>query len=127
MNIKEFIISSLVLLTIDFVYLFFVGSHYGKMINNIQKEKMEINYIGILIAYTFLVLAINNLILEKNESLLKAFILGLSIYGVYEGTNLAIIKNWKYWAVISDTLWGGILFVLTAFITKNLKKMKLFL
>ena len=126
MNIKELIISSLVLLTIDFVYLIFVGPHYGKMINNIQKEEMKINYIGILIAYTFLVLAINNLILEKNESLLKAFILGLSIYGVYEGTNLAIIKNWKYWAVISDTLWGGILFVLTAFITKNLKKMKLF-
>ena len=45
-----------------------------------------------------------------------AFLLGLVIYGVYEGTNYAIIDGWKPWAVALDTIWGGILFALTTWI-----------
>ena len=49
-----------------------------------------------------------------------ACLLGLFVYGFYELTNLAIFNKWTYKSVIIDTLWGGILFTLTAFITYKL-------
>jgi uncharacterized membrane protein len=42
-----------------------------------------------------------------------AFFLGILIYGVYESTTYAILKQWKLKTLIIDTLWGGILFALT--------------
>ena len=48
---------------------------------------------------------------------MDAFLLGIVIYGVYESTNYAILKNWNIKAVALDTLWGGILFALTTKVT----------
>jgi uncharacterized membrane protein len=37
-------------------------------------------------------------------------LLGLLTYGIYNFTNLAILKNYSIPVTIFDTLWGGILF-----------------
>ena len=50
-------------------------------------------------------------------------ILGAVIYGVYEGTSYALLKNWKISTVIVDTLWGGVLFGLTTFVTYYIHKL----
>ena len=122
LNIKNILISSVVLLTLDSVYLNMVSGYFNKIIKNIQGTKIQLNYYGAIYCYIFLILGLNYFVLENNESPIKAGILGLVIYGVYEGTNYAIIKNWTPTAVILDTLWGGILFYLTAYITYKFKK-----
>jgi uncharacterized membrane protein len=43
--------------------------------------------------------------------------LGMVIYGVYETTTYAILQKWRLETVVKDTLWGGILFYLTTFLT----------
>ena len=106
LNIKNILISSVVLLTLDSVYLNMVSSYFNKIIKNIQGTKIQLNYYGAIYCYIFLILGLNYFVLENNESPIKAGILGLVIYGVYEGTNYAIIKNWTPTAVILDTLWG---------------------
>ena len=53
--------------------------------------------------------------------ILDAMILGWVIYGVYEGTNYGILKNWKMSTVIIDTLWGSVLFGLTTYLTYMLQ------
>ena len=72
--------------------------------------------------FVFLVFVINYFIISKNASPDDAFLLGLSIYAIYDLTNYAIIDNWPIKAVIIDTLWGGILFYLTTYFTYNIKK-----
>ena len=59
-------------------------------------------------------------IIIPKKSHIDAFVLGLVIYGVYEGTNYAILKKWPLKIVIMDTLWGGILFALTSFFVNSL-------
>jgi uncharacterized membrane protein len=42
------------------------------------------------------------------------------IYGVYETTNYAIIKKWSPYAIVLDTVWGGILYTLVTYFTRKL-------
>ena len=53
-----------------------------------------------------------------------AFILGFCVYGIYEFTNIAIFKNYKWIAAIVDTLWGGILFYTATYITYKILSIK---
>ena len=41
--------------------------------------------------------------------LIGAF-LGLVVYGLYNFTNLSLLKNWDYTLAIVDSLWGAIIF-----------------
>ena len=86
------------------------------MVKNIQKSNMELNYFGAFYSYFFLSFSLYYFIILPKKSLLDAFLLGLSIYGVFDGTNLAIFKNYQLDLSIIDTLWGGCLYFLTTFI-----------
>jgi uncharacterized membrane protein len=77
------------------------------------------NIYGAILCYACLVLGLNYFILNENKGVMDAFILGIVIYGVYEGTNLAILKKWPTYVVVMDTLWGGTLFALTTYIIQN--------
>jgi uncharacterized membrane protein len=44
--------------------------------------------------------------------LLPALIIGLMAYGTYEFTSWAVMRDWHWQMVVTDTLWGG---ALTAF------------
>jgi len=57
---------------------------------------------------------------KDNKSIQDAFLLGIIEYGVYELTTKSLLKNWNYKTVIIDTLWGGILFSLTTYITYHI-------
>ena len=37
-------------------------------------------------------------------------IMVLCVYGIYETTNYALFNEWKPHIVVTDTIWGGILF-----------------
>jgi len=117
------IISSLVLYLIDMVYISQIKDQYTKMIQNIQHSPMKVRISSAIICYLFLILAINYFILNDQQKTEKdAFILGLSIYGVYDATNYALIDKWDKNMAIIDTIWGGILFYLTTIITKQFTK-----
>ena len=84
---------------------------------------MKVNIYGAIIAYLFLIVAISYFIILPKKGIVDAMILGAVIYGVYEGTSYALLKNWKISTVIVDTLWGGVLFGLTTFITYYINKL----
>lgn len=119
--IKKIVISSVVLLMIDLIYLKNIGTPvFSKVVNNIQGSELKLNFLGAFISYLFLIIAINYFILIPKKSILDAFILGLCIYAVFDGTNLAIFKDYSVKAAIIDSLWGGILFAITTYITLRL-------
>jgi len=113
--IKYLIILTLVLL-LDFCYLSLVKNTMLKVIKNIQKSPLKINWIYLILCYLILSFTIYYFVIKERKSILYSFILGVCIYGIYETSNMAIFTKWNKNVVILDTIWGGILFSLVNYI-----------
>lgn len=107
---------SVIVLLIDIIFLYIIKDLFNKQIISIQNSKLELNFIGAALSYIFIILSLYWFIIKDNKKLIDAFILGLCIYGVYEYTNYALLKNWNFQTTIIDTLWGGFLFTLSTYI-----------
>ena len=122
MNITNIIISSILLLSIDSIYLTLIKDFFNNQIEVVQKYPLQVNIKGAILSYLFLIIGINYFIIQPQKTIYDAFILGLVIYGVYEATNYALLKKWNIHTVIIDTLWGGILFSLVTYLTYSLSQ-----
>ena len=116
------LISAIVFVSIDFIYLNLIKGYFNKQVQNVQGSVLKINYLGAAICYILLLIGINYFIIKPRKSVNDAFLLGLIIYGVYETTNYSLFTNWSILTVIIDTLWGGILFAITTYIINLLRK-----
>jgi uncharacterized membrane protein len=115
------LVSAIVLVSIDFIYLTIIKDFFGKQIQSVQGSKLEVNFLGAAICYILLIVGINYFIIKPRKSVSEAFLLGIIIYGVYETTSYALFKNWSILTVIIDTLWGGVLFASTTYIVNMLR------
>ena len=123
-NIKKLLISGTIFLLIDSVYLMSLSGYFNTLVKNIQGKKITMKMLGAVLCYLFLIIGLNIFILQNGQyekdlekRVLYAGLLGLLVYGVYETTNYAILDKWDFKTVIIDTLWGGILFSLTTYLT----------
>jgi uncharacterized membrane protein len=119
----EFLLTAILFILLDGVYLNLIKNYFNQQIKDIQGSPMQVNYMAAAITYAFLIYGLNYFIIQKKRSVGDAATLGLVIYGVYEFTNLSIIKNWHILTAIIDTLWGAVLFGLTTAIIYKLKAM----
>ena len=117
------LISAILLITIDSIYLKMITPFFSAQIRKVQQTPIKINYVGAVLSYLFLVTGLNYFIIKPNKPVSDAFLLGIVIYGVYEATNYALLTKWNISTVIIDTLWGGILFAITTYILKLLRKL----
>lgn len=115
------LISAIVFISIDFIYLNVMKDYFNKQIQDIQGSKIELNFLGAALCYIFLIYGLNYFIIKPRKTVSEAFLLGLVIYGVYETTNYAMFKKWSIITVIMDTLWGGLLFASTTYIINLLR------
>jgi uncharacterized membrane protein len=115
------LVSAIIFITTDFVYLNVIKDVFNKQIKSVQGSDVKVNYLGVAVCYIFLIVGINYFIIKPRKSVSDAFLLGLVIYGVYETTNYALFKNWSILTVIIDTLWGGLLFAFTTYIVNMLR------
>ena len=115
------LISAILFIFIDSVYLQLIKSYFEKQIQAVQGSAIKVNFLGVALCYIFLIIGINYFIIKPRKSVTDAFLLGIVIYGVYETTNYALFKNWSLLTVFIDTLWGGILFALTTYIVNMLR------
>jgi uncharacterized membrane protein len=115
------LVSAIIFVVTDFIYLNLVKNYFGKQIKSVQGSEIQVNFLGIALCYIFLIIGINYFIIKPRKSVQDAFLLGLIIYGVYETTNYALFKNWSIVTVIIDTLWGGILFAFTTYVVNLLR------
>lgn len=119
MNLKQLVLSGVMMLLLDSIYLSTFSNFFNNVVEKVQGTKIQLNLSGAILCYLFLIFGINYFILDQKKSLTDAFILGLVIYGVYETTSFTLLKNWSLNAVLLDTLWGGILFTLTVYLTRK--------
>jgi uncharacterized membrane protein len=125
---NKFIIAAIILFILDTIWLSLVGGNlFSNMVGLIQQKPMKINFLGAIVAYILLILgvywfAIKDYHKATFDTFIRGFILGLVIYGVFDGTNLAIFRDYDLKVGIIDTLWGSILCGVTAYGTLYINK-----
>jgi uncharacterized membrane protein len=117
------LISALILVVLDSIYLNSVKNYFGKQIKLVQGSPMRVNLGAAVATYIFLIFGLNYFILQKNASVTDAFFLGLVIYAVFELTNMALFSKWSLMTVLIDSTWGGILFALATWLTYKIRKL----
>jgi len=115
--VKNVLTPTIVLLLLDSIYLFFNKKIFEKQIIQIQKTSMQIRFASVVACYLFLISGLWYFIIRTHKSPIDAFLLGILVYGVYETTTYATLKNWDLKLVIMDTSWGGVLLGLTTYFT----------
>jgi len=119
------LITAVVLVIIDGIYLSFMKPYFNKQIKAVQGSDMKINITATILCYIFIIFGLYYFIIVPKKSVRDAFLLGIVIYAIYETTSKALLTKWKWSTVIIDTIWGGILFALTTWIMKKLMKIKM--
>ena len=119
----KYLLAAIIFVVLDGIYLNLVKDVFNKQIKSIQGTDIQINYIYTAITYIFLIFGLNYFIIQKNRSVKDAAILGLTIYAVYECTNLSLFKNWSLLIAIIDTIWGALLYGLTTAIVYKISNL----
>jgi uncharacterized membrane protein len=124
---REIIVAIILFLIIDTPYLLFIaGNYYKTLIENIQKSPLQVKYIGALITYIIMGIAVKYLILDRSknerEVIINAALVAFIGYGLYDFTNYATFTNWTFEASVIDLLWGMILFMTVSYLTYKINK-----
>lgn len=119
MNISQIAILGVFLILFDSLYYTFTSQIYIKKIEEIQQRPFTFRIYGAIVRYSILIVGLSYFILNKNGSLLDAFLLAILLNGAFNGTMYASFSNWNAIGALLDTLWFGILFVATVYITRK--------
>lgn len=101
-------LASATYLIIDVVYFKLLGSTYGD-IKITRYWAAALVYLLYPVAILFFVVRLCSPdVCLRMMDLWRAFFFGLTVYGVYNLTNLATLPQWTIPMAIQDTLWGGL-------------------
>ena len=127
-RIKLFLVVLVLFVVLDFLWLGFVVKDFNLLqlaqIGRIENGDFQLNYSAAAIAYILMALAVQFYVLPQvkmHDRLAKVFLigalLGLIVYGVFDMTNLAILRNYPIEFVVADMAWGTVVFGLVSVIT----------
>ena len=114
MNYTILLKTAIALFVVDLFWLATGGIYARHIIEAIQGKPIEFRFVSAILVYVFLAY-----MLLQTQSTQQAFIYGVCIYGVYDFTNYATFDKYDWKFGIADTLWGGILFVITRFLLRS--------
>ena len=103
-------------LVLDLIFFWVNQTFLTKTLVSVQGFKPNVRYVSALFCYVALTFLMYYFIILPKRSLTDAFLLGIGVYTVYETTNYALFKNWPLKMVVMDILWGGILFLIVAYL-----------
>lgn len=128
--IKIFLLSLPILLVVDFIWLTLIAkSFYQKHLGFLMRTSLEYpHWLATLMVYIVITLGLILFVLPKIESGLTVMILygalyGFILYGLYEFTNYALVKDWPIIVVIVDLIWGLTLGVIGSLVVYFVSKL----
>ncbi len=134
--ISNYIITIIVILIIDIIWLYINRVNYNNLIRKVQGSDIQLNLIGTSLSYlcVFAGLFIFVIPLIKNDynknkeiydkekykwlfilSLKYGGIFGVIMYGIINATNIAVFRNYDYKMAIIDSFWGFGLYSFASF------------
>jgi uncharacterized membrane protein len=134
MSISDLIALAVIVLALDAVFLTLTKDLFARQVMLVQGTAMTVNIPSAAVCYVIIVLGLYYFVLRHiivpnatsaaaaiqtmrlGDGVRAAFFLGILVYGVYETTTLAILRNWSPMTAVIDTTWGGTLFALSAYL-----------
>lgn len=108
------------MLVLDLLWLSLMKTRYNRWISAVQFSPLTIRKWSAIVAYMFMCVAVFYILLPLTLYAYNPFtgaIVGGCIYGIYNATNYAVLKNYSLTMAIVDTIWGMVLFsILSGFI-----------
>lgn len=120
----SWVISLILMIVIDFFWLSTMGPKFYKTnLNHLFAE--NIDYLPAFLVYFFFTFGLSWMVIipafNNNSSVfyvaLSGFIFGLVVYGVYDLTNQATLRNWPILVTVVDALWGATLSCIISYIS----------
>ena len=92
-----------------------------------QNSKLKVDLVSAGLSYFTLCFALNYFVLPYVKTndyglLSHSFVFGLVTYAVYDFTCGAIFEKWDKKLMIIDTIWGGVLYMITTYLTNLIVK-----
>lgn len=141
MYLTDLIVVAIIILALDAVFLTLSKELFARQVMLVQGTAIQVNIPSAAICYILIVVGLYYFVLRHiivpnatsaaaalqtmriGDGIKTAFFLGILVYGVYETTTLAILRNWSPITAIIDTTWGGTLFALSTYIFYKYKSM----
>ena len=140
-TITDLVVLAIIVLALDAVFLYTASDLFSRQIMLVQGTALKVNIPSAAICYVLIVLGLYYFVLRHiivpnassaaaaiqnmrlRDGMVAAFFLGVFVYGVYETTTLALLRNWSPMTAVIDTTWGGTLFALSAYLFYTYKSM----
>ncbi len=122
MFVKLLLESLLAFLALDSIWIGLVASPWmKKALPHLMADKPNLSAAGIFylvyLSSLLILFIIPNLKQASPTTLAwQSFLFGATAYMTYDFTNLAVMKGYPWSMAIADTIWGGVLTMLTALI-----------
>ncbi len=122
MKIKpiEFVLTAIILIAIDAVYLKLIAPFYNIQVKKIQGNEINFRMYSAFIVYIILITGLYYFVIGPNRTAKEGAFFGLVVYGVFDFTNHAILDNYSLPLAIMDTIWGSILCGSTTYLIRKL-------
>jgi uncharacterized membrane protein len=119
--LKSFFVALIAFTVLDFAWLGFVVKDFNMRqladIGRIESGEFKILYIPAGLTYLLMAIAVSFFVLPRIDAtatwwqtFLLGALMGLIVYGVFDLTNLAILKNYPLPFVFADIAWGCFIF-----------------
>ena len=140
-TITDLVVLAIIVLALDAVFLYTISDMFSRQIMLVQGTALKVNIPSAVICYILIVFGLYYFVLRHiivpnassaaaaiqnmrlRDGMIAAFFLGVFVYGVYETTTLALLRNWSPMTAVIDTTWGGTLFALSAYLFYTYKSM----
>jgi uncharacterized membrane protein len=140
-TITDLVVLAIIVLALDAVFLYTISDLFSRQIMLVQGTALKVNIPSAAICYVLIVLGLYYFVLRHiivpnassaaaaiqnmrlRDGMIAAFFLGVFVYGVYETTTLALLRNWSPMTAVIDTTWGGALFALSTYFFYTYKSM----
>ena len=120
LHVLSIVVLSVVILVLDMIYINCVKTLFNKLIKGIQGSDLKLDLTATFLDYILIIFSMYYFIIQKNASIEEAMILGLCIYGIYELTNMAVLKRWTWEVVMIDSIWGAVLYGTSTFLYRKI-------
>jgi len=130
----DLIVLAVIILVLDSVFLYIAKDIFARQVMLVQGTALKVNIPSAVVCYVLIVIGLYYFVLRHiivpnattaaaavqtmrlTDGIKSAFFLGILVYGVYETTTLAVLRNWSPVTALIDTTWGGTLFALSAYL-----------
>lgn len=94
---------------------------------NIKDGSLVVNYFGAVMFYITAIVSVYLFVVKTSVSSIQALymgaVFGFLMYGFYDFTNYATLRNWSLQLSIIDMLWGAFLVSMVSFVMYSVRNM----